>query len=435
MDWSDKIKRRGAKAMTAFSFPSLLSWVVRVIAVATFVVGLYLLLLAAIEPAGDAVRAFMRSLLDVLPGVCGNLDDSSCKQPLDVAQMRTGVVVLTFFLIAVGTWALDAYVLARGVDPRERTREAFDAVELEAGMLGSSVMKLRTAAAERYAAEYDWYSNAANKRRIASWLIRASAVVLLGLGIIMLDLAALDPGGEVSKSMARWLLEFLPGVCTGLDSSACQQAVRVNNNHAALVATVLVAVAGVVLMYDRYMLIHRNFVAYRLTEFRLRSMQAEFLAEFDKAYLARRGLVNADDRVFAELKAFASRLYVTAANEIETETKAWGENLEQAIERLRTKTDSTAQSAKQAAEEAEEDAKPARLRVIIDQRHGKTKSFEIVIKNDAGNDLPPVEAKGGQTRGFRLPAGNWEVQLKENKEIVGTDVVTLAPGGDDTVTV
>ena len=68
-----------------------------------------------------------------------------------------------------------------------------------------------------------------------------------------------------------WVLKFIPGVPA------------TSSPLPAAVATLALGLAAIVLAVDKYLLVHRNFVAFRVTEFKLRSMQADFLASFDAA--------------------------------------------------------------------------------------------------------------------------------------------------------
>ena len=311
------------------------------------------------------------------------------------------------------------------VDSREVALKAFQMVEFDPDHPRKSLNDLRQRAADRYTEVFTYYDRAANNRRWVAFGIRLLAVILLGLGILLLDLAAFDANSDAAKSMANWVLAFIPGTSPG------------ENVVPAGVATLLLAVAAIILAFDRYMLIHRNFVAYRVTEYKLRSMQADFLANFDEACAI--GKDSDQATVFVQLKAMASRSYAAAAEEIEEETKAWGESLEQAMESLRSRVESTRTTARKVADDAAkqanaavENAKFGRLKVIVADAHAGDVVYAIKVE---GRDrVQDDKAKRGQFRSFLVAPGNAKVILvDEQGTVINSDFVEVIANDDKTV--
>lgn len=308
------------------------------------------------------------------------------------------------------------------------TAQTLDDVTFDPDEPQESIKELRKIAARQYDKDINFYKKAANLRRAWAFVIRVAALTFFALGILLLDLAAFDPGKQAAQSLANWIVNWLPGV--NVSSPAPLPAG---------VATLVLAISALVLFIDKGMLVHRNFVAYRVTEYKLKAMRAEMLADFDEA--VSKGASGDPATVFNEIKAMASRTWAAAAKEVEEETKAWGESLEKALESLRARIDTERGTARKAAAEAAKETKTAvqeskagLLDVTIDSsKHQKDKSYEIVIEGPMARHRDT--AKTGEVRGFIVSPGNAKIILMDGDAPIESKVVQIKPATKATETV
>ena len=291
-----------------------------------------------------------------------------------------------------------------------KAQAAFDELSPADGNI--DVLHLRALAV--YDAEIAWYESAARKRRAFSVVIRWAAVIAGGLGAILLELAAFG-----DKEMARAAVAHL----------------HFGNANAepAAFATMFLVIAGLILLTDRVLLINRNFVQYRVMQFKLRSLRADFSASFIETLSAssdapRRAL-------FARLHILSAKSLKALADEIEAETEAWQASFNEGLAALSKRFEKELPSARTQIKEAQEEAKNLtratqrsvlNVKVRLKDTNGADRTGDFIVLVDGAT---PEEAatRPGATRSFSVTPGLRTIALKSGGKVVESIGIEVAP--------
>ena len=122
-------------------------------------------------------------------------------------------------------WSLDA-------------QEAFDALRI--GDCDIDDIHLKTT--DVYDSVFRWYQGASRRRWLLSVIIRWAAVAIGGIGTIILELAAFEPNKAAAENAVNNLFGFV-----GITPAAMSPAT---------VATMLMLIAGLILLTDRVLMIN-----------------------------------------------------------------------------------------------------------------------------------------------------------------------------------
>jgi hypothetical protein len=298
--------------------------------------------------------------------------------------------------------------------PNKEAQTAFDQVSFKNGTIDD--LHLKTLGV--YDAKIDWYANAAERRRFFSVVIRWAAIISGGIGAIILELVAYDTQTASTQiTLAEAVLKKLMLDSHGAPPSA--------------ISTMLFVIAGLILLTDRVLLVNRNFVQYRVVQFKIESLRADFHASYIETYA--KGFNTDPSILFNQLHTLCAKSLSALADEVENETKAWQTSFNEGLTLLSKRLEKDLPTAKALVKKAQEDAQkeavaaqPATLdvKVKLMNTQNKNRDGEFAIHVDGAT--PNEAAVGpGETRSFFLPPGMHTVILTTNGKVIESKSVKL----------
>lgn len=287
-----------------------------------------------------------------------------------------------------------------GGSRRDEARAAFDQVNFNPDDPLASIDELHLKALGVYDVESGWYDRNSSRRRYASLTMRWSAIIVGSIGVIVLELAAFGPNAKAATAVLERLWLDHPGT------------------PPAAIATMLLVIAGLFIFTDRVLLISRNYVQFRVIQFKIESLRADFNANFIEAYAKGAGTDPA--ALFRHLHTLAAKSLKVLAEEIENETKAWQASFDEALALLRSRFEKELPSARAQTKKAREDAEKAtqaaklvplnvKVKLKDPKNQDRTGKFLVHVDGATPEEFP---AEPGQTRGFRVPPGQHGISLK-----------------------
>ena len=283
---------------------------------------------------------------------------------------------------------------------RNEAREAFDQVNFNNEDPLASIDDLHLKALGFYDAESGWYDRNSSSRRYVSLTMRWSAIIFGAIGVIVLELAAFGSNAKAATAVLEKFWLDHPGT------------------PPAAIATMLLVIAGLFIFTDRVLLISRNYVQFRVIQFKIESLRADFNANFIEAYA--KGIGTEPATLFRQLHTLAAKSLKVLAEEIENETKAWQASFNEGLALLRSRFEKELPSARAQTKKAREDAEKAtqaaqpgtlNVKIKLKDARKQDRSDEFLVHVD-GATPEEVSAAPGQTRRFSVPPGQRTVSLK-----------------------
>ena len=307
------------------------------------------------------------------------------------------------------------------VENRNKTRKAFEAISFDSGNKKKSLLELCQKTNERFEVEINWYDVHADRRRWWSAVIRGITILFAVSSGVILTLRSLNVGPEyyIGDDFLRVLVSY----------------------EAALVAAIVLVLAGGVLLADGVFQVTSRYGKWRIIEYSIRVMRSDFEVLFYKKF---GGLGETETTVkdFNDARVLCLEQFKKAEELIKEETENWQKNMAEAMASLQKKIDNDAKEMKKIVVDTEKkhqelvsniENTAAILKVFINDREAEAKSLSLEVRNyeeKVVKELSGLSPKDNVS--FLLKSGTYKLVLLDQAETtLGSLPIRLEASSDE----